>query len=776
MKTNPLTLPPVDQGGEHPLEPSESPVDPDPSAGELLDAPHKEAENSIHLRQRAEKLLRERAIDLSKLSRKALEELTYTLQVRQVELELRNEALGQSQIALQVAHDDLKRQLEKRIATLAQEIEEQKTAVSIDTIERKQAEEALRVSEERFRTLFEAAEDSIFIKDHHLRYIAANPAMGRLFGLPAAKLIGATDEDLFGEQAGAHIREVDSRVLTGETIREEHTKSVQGEPRTFHVIKVPMRNGAGQITGLCGIARDITKRKQAVEALRESEERYRRLVKTSPDSIVLTDLTGNILICNRQTALLHGIEQAEEMIGRNAFEFIAAKDKARARTNLEKALAGQKVNAVEYEMVRQDGSFFYAELHASLIRDTAGQPQAFIGVTRDITGRKRAEEALHRSAERLQILHDIDRAILAAQTPEAIALVTLSNLRRLIPYTQASVAEINLAAGTGRELFIVDHTGEKVSTSQLFPLAGNESIIAALAQGRPHVVQNITTRAEPAPVERFLLKAGIHGAYLSAPLIIQGELVGSLNLATGTPHTFIPEYIEITQEVANSLAVSLNQARLHAQTQQDARIKTDLLCEVNHRVSNNLSAIIGLLNVETHYARTREDWTAEAVLSRLTGRVQGLATVHRLLSQSQWSPVMLSNLAAQVIQAALSALPSGRRIQVEITPSPVVVSAPQAGNLALILNELTTNTIKHSREKPGWIAVEIEQAGDWIDLTYQDGGPGYPAAVLSGEAYNVGLYLLEQLTGTLSGQLHLDNDGGAVARLRFPVEQDGVSQ
>jgi PAS domain S-box-containing protein len=167
-----------------------------------------------------------------------------------------------------------------------------------DITERKRAEETLRESEERFRAIFETAQDSIFIKDRTLRYTQVNPAMERLFKLPAAKLIGQTDEDLFGEEAGANIREVDSRVLSGEIVEEERTKPVKGIPQTFHIIKVPMRDNSGEIIGLCGIARNVTEHKQAEEALQESEERYRTLVTQSPIGVVTCDRGGNITHAN----------------------------------------------------------------------------------------------------------------------------------------------------------------------------------------------------------------------------------------------------------------------------------------------------------------------------------------------------------------------------------------------------------------------------------------------------------------------------------------------
>lgn len=159
-----------------------------------------------------------------------------------------------------------------------------------DITVRKRAEKALQESEERFRAIFETAQDSIFIKDRSLKYSQVNPAMERLFELPASKLIGLTDEDLFGEEAGSYIREIDSRVLGGEIIEEEHTKPVKGIPRTFDVIKVPIHGNSGEIVGLCGIARDITERKEAEEALlRAHEELESRVEERTVELVKLNE-------------------------------------------------------------------------------------------------------------------------------------------------------------------------------------------------------------------------------------------------------------------------------------------------------------------------------------------------------------------------------------------------------------------------------------------------------------------------------------------------------
>ena len=92
-------------------------------------------------------------------------------------------------------------------------------AILRDITKRKQAEEALRQSEERFRAVFKGAQDGIFIKDRRLRYTMVNPAKEKLLNRRASEIVGHTSEEIFGKEIGKHIREVDRRVLDGQTMR-----------------------------------------------------------------------------------------------------------------------------------------------------------------------------------------------------------------------------------------------------------------------------------------------------------------------------------------------------------------------------------------------------------------------------------------------------------------------------------------------------------------------------------------------------------------------------
>jgi two-component sensor histidine kinase len=214
--------------------------------------------------------------------------------------------------------------------------------------------------------------------------------------------------------------------------------------------------------------------------------------------------------------------------------------------------------------------------------------------------------------------------------------------------------------------------------------------------------------------------------------------------------------------------------RLYEQARRDAQTKTELLQEINHRVKNNLLAIWGLLLTEQRYASEKARPFVKVSLGRVADRIRGLLEAHTLLSAAEWGPVRLSELAAQVIRAALQAAPPDKQVTVDVPPAPVTVSPRQASSLALVINELATNTLRHALHARDTVRItlRVSTQADTIGVEYRDDGPGYPAEVIALQRYNVGIYLVQRLTTeTLRGQLTLANDNGAVTRMRIKMEE-----
>ena len=260
-------------------------------------------------------------------------------------------------------------------------------------------------NESLLNSIVETAKDSIFIKDRSLRYIKVNAAMEALFEMSREAMIGKSDSDLFGIENSGHIEEIDRQVLLGETIEEFPSKPVNGEMHHFHTIKVPLRDVLGEINGLCGIARDITERKKAEDALLKSEKLYRSILHASPDDITITDLEGEILMVSPVGVKMFGFETEEEIIGTNIATFIVPEERERAFINIDSMFKGVVAVQGEYQGLRKDGSIFDIDVKGEFIRDSDGMPVKMIFVVRDISERKQTLLQLEKSEEALYKLN-----------------------------------------------------------------------------------------------------------------------------------------------------------------------------------------------------------------------------------------------------------------------------------------------------------------------------------------------------------------------------------
>lgn len=175
--------------------------------------------------------------------------------------------------------------------------------IYLDITDRKRMEEELHESAERFRGIFESAKDCIFVKNFSLQYTHVNPAFTGMIGLPESDVVGWTDRDLYDKDSAEILREVDKRVLNGESLEQEHTRVISQVPHTFLDTMVPMRNKQGKIIGILGISREITERKHTRSSRPISESdcqsaimratlRAARLAAETDTTVLLTGESG----------------------------------------------------------------------------------------------------------------------------------------------------------------------------------------------------------------------------------------------------------------------------------------------------------------------------------------------------------------------------------------------------------------------------------------------------------------------------------------------------
>ncbi len=146
-----------------------------------------------------------------------------------------------------------------------------------------------------------------------------------------------------------------------------------------------VRDKKGRPLEIVGFWVDVTNQKQVEEALRESEEMYKMLIKASPGAVTITDLEGNITYASEQTVQLFGYKSTKELLGRSGLMLVEPKERKKAQANIQKMLKEDIRRGVRYNLIRADGTGFIGEVNEALVKNSEGQPKAFIIITRDVS-------------------------------------------------------------------------------------------------------------------------------------------------------------------------------------------------------------------------------------------------------------------------------------------------------------------------------------------------------------------------------------------------------
>ena len=506
-------------------------------------------------------------------------------------------------------------------------------------------------------------------------------------------------------------------------------------------------------------------RSKAEEASRQSRADLQTLFDSLDDFLFVLDVEGRILDCNPAVLRRLGYSKAD-LLGGSMLKVHPSDRHEEAAAIVADIVAG-RTDSCPVPLMTKHGTLIPVE--TKITRGHWGGREALFGISRDITERERAEKAIRRRNRELAELNAIIGTLTSTLALEEVLRRIVAAVPQFFPPTVDATIQLLDEAG----LLSTWVASDEVSTRAELPSFRLGEGVAgwALQESRPVNVPDVML--EP----RFVPGAApaTYRSLLVVPLVSRGQPLGTLSITSARVGAFSEGDEELLLGLGRYAAIAVQNAHLYEQTRRDAETKTILLSEVNHRVKNNLTSIIGLIDTERRHASVEERVAVQAVMERLVQRIVGLAQVHDMLSQSAWSPVPLSDLATRIVYSTLSALSPDRRLLVDIPPSPIRVSPRQANNLALVINELVTNTVKHatSGQATTYIAVRIALEDDGVILLeYRDDGPGYPQDVLCLERHGVGMYLVRNLVGhALRGSLVLANDGGAVTAMRFEAEE-----
>lgn len=475
--------------------------------------------------------------------------------------------------------------------------------------QRARAEGALRRSEERYHTLFDnlftASKDVIFITTRENKIVDVNQAMLDLFGYTKEEMIGldyqkayipSIDQDKFQQE-----------LKQKESIRDYEIKLYKkdGTEMDCLITLNVWRANNRKILGYQGIIRDITKRKRAEEALRESEERYRHLVELSFDAIVI-HRAGQLVYVNTPGVKLFGAASSEELMGKPVPNFVHLKCLDKAQAHLEQAgKAGKGMPLVEEKFVRLDGVKVDVEI-AAILTTYQGQP-AVQTVIRDITARKRAEadrELLlaieHEQRMLAETLGEVFLALAAQTSYETVLDEILCQVQRIVSHSAANI------------MLLKDNTLH-TARHQGYQGFGSKELVSNLEQS----LNDFPLDAEVVKFRRTLVISDTHQnpqwvmvpesawirSFVAVPICLRDHVLGLLRLDSDVSGKFSTRDIERLQPLVNAAAIALENARLYDQARAEIAERIQVEEELRCVAARNQAILDAIPDSIFHFGR-----------------------------------------------------------------------------------------------------------------------------------------------------------------------------
>lgn len=443
-----------------------------------------------------------------------------------------------------------------------------------------------------FEQLFEACPDALVAVGPNGRMIEVNEQFERLFGYDRSEVVGQDVTLLVPERFraahGAHIL----RYFASPRLRpmgaglELYAKRRDGTEFPVDIMLNALRLGPEPL--VLAVVRDVTARKQAQEALRQSEERLRTLVASVKDYAILTlDARGHVTSWNSGAERIKGY-RAEEIIGQHFSKFYTQEDLDRGKPDYELRVAAE-TGRFEDEGWRQrkDGSRFWANVIISPLRDSNGALVGFSKVTRDFTERKQAEEALLLEVTNTLVSNLDIRRLLAAVS---------AGIRQVTSYDYCGLALFDRSVGQLRLDTLEAPSGLKL------PPDGTEISVAGSPAGqaftsREPVVLNQVRQEEkrfaPADIKR-LIDIGIKSACW-VPLMNRGQPLGTLGVARLSKVAFTEKDVRLLSHLAGQIAIAIDNAETYRQViEARERLEEEkAYLEEELRTEGNFEEIVG---------------------------------------------------------------------------------------------------------------------------------------------------------------------------------------
>ncbi|HXE48411.1 MAG TPA: PAS domain S-box protein, partial [Ramlibacter sp.] len=444
----------------------------------------------------------------------------------------------------------------------------------------------------------EQSTESIVISEAQLdwpgaRYLFVNPAFTRMTGYTAAEALGQTPRMLQGPKSDrAELRRMRDTLRRGESYAGE-TIAYRKDGTELQMERqvVPIRNSSGTITHFLGIQRDVTARKQAESALRESNEKFRQLAENitdlfwirSPDMRELQYISPAFeRIWGRPRESLYANPQLWA-------EAILPEDRERVRTAFATLMGAAPSISIEYRIAQPAGEVRWVHARGFQVRDAEDTLIRLMGVVTDITERKRTEHALRESEEHFRFLHDVAEATDALADPHEIMTVTARMLGEHLHASHCAYADVDK---DGRHFTILHDYAEGIaSTGGPYQLSHfGAKALAKLNAGQTLIIRNLDRDLLPGDGADMFTAIGAK-AIVTCPLIKEGGLRALMAVHQTTPRDWTPGEVAIVQEVVERCWAAIERRTAQARLRESKRFAES--------IAENSTSLIYVIDLET---------------------------------------------------------------------------------------------------------------------------------------------------------------------------------
>jgi PAS domain S-box-containing protein len=670
-------------------------------------------------------------------------------------------------------------------------------AIGIDITERKQAEEALRQSEERFARFMEQLPGLAWIKDIEGRYVYANAAAERAFNTPRELLYGRRDEEIFPPDVAAQFRSNDMQALADEKGVQviETLRQQDGVLHSSLVNKFPIPGPDGSTTLIGGTAFDITERLRAEEALQESEERFRAILRQATAGILRKDAYGRLLFVNQAFCNMLGYTESE-LLGKTVWDVMHPDDIEENRRSYERLMLEGTPFKLERRFLRQDGSVIWVDASVSPIMDAAGKPQSAVAVEVDITGRKHAEEALRelnmqledRVLSRTAKLREVNQALREEITERQRVEEALRQSEALARANEEKLSTLFELLPVG--ISFLDPEGQII---QVNPALTNimklskEQLLNRVYQSRKYIRPNGMVMPPSELASQRALREGKTVYNVETGVVLEdGEVLWTSVSAAPVDVAEVGAVVvtaDITESKRAERALRESRERLQILSQRLVEVQEEerraIARELHDRVGQTLAALNINLIIISGQIGGKVD---EQVTSRLGDSMKLVAETIALVRDvmSNLRPSVLDDYGLEsAIDSHLNQFTARYEIKVkfEKPDQPLPRLGPSIEMTFLrIAQEALMNIAKHAQANQ--VTLSLQREGNAICMTIKDNGSGITSWQEANRPGSHGLTIMRERAEAFGGHLNVSSvpGKGTKVEVKIPVETNEQSQ